>query len=206
MQQLAARRGVPLHLHTIIYQLVQQLRDELSARLPPLTSHSVLGESSTPAHTARVHRLSRPLLSCVSSWGVQARPRSWPPSTSPWGRGRSPWPAAVSRRDSWTAARGSGWCEDRTPSGRVRLTLILDRGQTRDLVWLLLTLSPCCPCPPAAGSLATLKQHKDDVQTVQAGMECGLSAEGDAPFRAGDVIICFQEVQVPQVTSWDPGF
>lgn len=54
--------------------------------------------------------------------------------------------------------------------------------------------------------MATLKQHKDDVQTVQAGMECGLSAEGHAPFRAGDVIICFQEVQVPQVTSWDPGF
>lgn len=37
-------------------------------------------------------------------------------------------------------------------------------------------------------------------------MECGLSAEGDALFSPGDVIVCFQEVQVPQVTSWDPGF
>lgn len=47
MQQLAAQRGVPLHLHAVIYQLIDALKDELSARLPPLTSESVLGESST---------------------------------------------------------------------------------------------------------------------------------------------------------------
>uniref|UniRef100_A0A669BTM8 Translation initiation factor IF-2, mitochondrial n=1 Tax=Oreochromis niloticus TaxID=8128 RepID=A0A669BTM8_ORENI len=56
------------------------------------------------------------------------------------------------------------------------------------------------------GSLAALKHHKDDVQTVRAGMECGLSADDDVDFRAGDVIVCFEEVEAPQVTSWDPGF
>lgn len=95
-----------------------------------------------------------------------------------------------------------------------RLKFRLIRG--RDAVWegespppglilgpLTLTLTPD---PPPAGSLATLKQHKDDVQTVKVGMECGLSAEGDAHFRPGDVIVCFQEVKKPQATSWDPGF
>lgn len=57
-----------------------------------------------------------------------------------------------------------------------------------------------------AGSLAALKHHKDDIQTVKAGMECGLSAGGEVDFRPGDVIVCFEEVKVPQVTSWDPGF
>lgn len=49
MQQLAAKRGVPLHLHAVIYQLIEQLKEELSAKLPPLTSESVLGKSSTVA-------------------------------------------------------------------------------------------------------------------------------------------------------------
>ena len=57
-----------------------------------------------------------------------------------------------------------------------------------------------------AGSLAALKHHKDDVQTVKAGMECGLSADIDIDFKPGDVVVCFEEVKVPQVTSWDPGF
>lgn len=47
MQQLATKRGVPLHLHTVIYQLMDDLKDELSARLPPLTSHSILGKTRT---------------------------------------------------------------------------------------------------------------------------------------------------------------
>lgn len=37
-------------------------------------------------------------------------------------------------------------------------------------------------------------------------MECGLSADGDVDFRAGDIVVCFEEVEAPQVTSWDPGF
>lgn len=66
-----------------------------------------------------------------------------------------------------------------------------------------------CPpplyCPPA-GSLVALKHLKDDVQTVRTGMECGLSADSDVAFEAGDVIVCFEELDGAQVTSWDPGF
>ena len=57
-----------------------------------------------------------------------------------------------------------------------------------------------------AGSLLALKHHKDDVQTVKTGMDCGLSADGDADFRPGDVVVCFENLDSPQVTSWNPGF
>lgn len=51
-----------------------------------------------------------------------------------------------------------------------------------------------------------LKHHRDDVTTVRAGMECGVSIDGAVAFRPGDVIVCFEELDTPQVTSWDPGF
>lgn len=53
MQQMAARRGVPLRLHTVIYKLMDQLKDELSSKLPPLSSQNVLGKlgSFGPAQT-----------------------------------------------------------------------------------------------------------------------------------------------------------
>ncbi|MEQ2162987.1 hypothetical protein GOODEAATRI_025608, partial [Goodea atripinnis] len=50
-------------------------------------------------------------------------------------------------------------------------------------------------------SVSALKHHKDEVQTVKTGMECGLSMDGDIDFRAGDVIVCFEELEVPQVVT-----
>lgn len=47
VQQLAAKHGVPLHLHAVIYKLIDTLKEELSAKLPPLTSETLLGKSST---------------------------------------------------------------------------------------------------------------------------------------------------------------
>lgn len=47
IQQLAARRGVPLRTHAVIYKLIDELKDELSSKLPPLVSENVLGESVT---------------------------------------------------------------------------------------------------------------------------------------------------------------
>ncbi|XP_061737137.1 translation initiation factor IF-2, mitochondrial-like isoform X2 [Nerophis ophidion] len=56
------------------------------------------------------------------------------------------------------------------------------------------------------GSLVGLKHHKDEVGVVKAGMECGLSLDSDVAFNVGDVIQCLEELDVPQVTTWDPGF
>lgn len=44
IQRLAARCGVPLRLHTIIYKMINELKEELSAKLPPLISENVIGE------------------------------------------------------------------------------------------------------------------------------------------------------------------
>ncbi|KAI1896978.1 hypothetical protein AGOR_G00100480 [Albula goreensis] len=56
------------------------------------------------------------------------------------------------------------------------------------------------------GSLLSLKHHKDTVQTVKTGMECGLSLDKELDFQPGDQIICYQETEKAQTISWDPGF
>lgn len=145
IQQLAARRGVPLRLHNVIYKLIDELKDELSSKLPPLVSENVLGEATVLAmFDVSVGKKKVPVAGCRVQKGQLDR----------------------------------------------RLKFRLIRG--RDAVW--------------EGSLAALKHHKDDVQVVKAGMECGLSADGDIDFRPGDVVVCFEELDAPQVTSWDPGF
>lgn len=145
IEQLAARKGIPLRLHSVIYKLVDQLKEELSSKLPPLVSENITGEASVVAmFDVTVGKKKVPVAGCRVQKGQLDR--------------------------------------------RFRFRLI--RG--RDTVW--------------EGSLAALKHHKDDVQAVRAGMECGLSADDNVDFRAGDVIVCFEEVEAPQVTSWDPGF
>lgn len=145
IQQLAARRGVPLRLHNVIYKMIDELKDELSAKLPPLVSENVLGEATVLAmFDVSVGKKKVQVAGCRVQKGQLDR----------------------------------------------RLKFRLSRG--RDTVW--------------EGSLAALKHHKDDVETVKVGMECGLSADGNVDFRPGDVIVCFEEVDVTQTTSWDPGF
>ena len=57
-----------------------------------------------------------------------------------------------------------------------------------------------------AGSLTALKHHKDDVQSVKTGMECGLCLDEDVEFKPGDDIVCYEDSEVQQKISWDPGF
>jgi translation initiation factor IF-2 len=54
--------------------------------------------------------------------------------------------------------------------------------------------------------LTALKHHKDDVQMVKTGMECGLSVDQDIEFRPGDEVVCYEETETRQTISWDPGF
>ncbi|NXK93356.1 IF2M factor, partial [Formicarius rufipectus] len=56
------------------------------------------------------------------------------------------------------------------------------------------------------GSLSSLKHHKDDAQVIKAGMDCGLSLDKHLEFNIGDDIICYEETEVQQTTSWEPGF
>lgn len=56
------------------------------------------------------------------------------------------------------------------------------------------------------GSLTAMKHHKDDVQSVKTGMECGLFLEEGVDFQVGDEIVCYEEAEVQQKISWDPGF
>ncbi|XP_014910236.1 translation initiation factor IF-2, mitochondrial isoform X2 [Poecilia latipinna] len=143
--QLAARRGVALHLHRVIYQLVEQLRHELSSKLPPQRRCSTVGEATVLAiFTVSVGKKEVLVAGCRVQKGQLDR----------------------------------------------RLKFRLIRG--RDTVW--------------EGSVLALKHHKDDVATAKAGMECGVSVDGEVDFSAGDVIECFEEQEVPRVTSWDPGF
>ncbi|KAF6734251.1 Translation initiation factor IF-2, mitochondrial [Oryzias melastigma] len=145
VQNLAAKKGVALHLHTIIYKLMEQLREELSSKLPPCVSETVIGEASVLAI----------------------------------------FDVSVGKKKVLVAG-----CRVQKGSLDRRLKFRLIRG--RDTLW--------------EGSLSTLKQHKDDVQTVKTGMECGLSADAVVDFRPGDVIVCYEEKEVMQITSWDPGF
>eukprot|EP00088_Acartia_fossae_P039415 TRINITY_DN4102_c0_g1_i3.p1 TRINITY_DN4102_c0_g1~~TRINITY_DN4102_c0_g1_i3.p1 ORF type:complete len:762 (-),score=153.60 TRINITY_DN4102_c0_g1_i3:393-2633(-) len=57
------------------------------------------------------------------------------------------------------------------------------------------------------GKLAMLKHHKDEVDEVKSGMECGLKVDNsDLKFESGDEIICYTTTMDREKTSWDPGF
>ncbi|KAK1875894.1 Translation initiation factor IF-2 mitochondrial, partial [Dissostichus eleginoides] len=143
--QLAEKLCVPLRLHNIIYKLIDELKDELSSKLPPLKTENIVGEATVLAmFVVSVGKRKLPVAGCRVQKGLLDR----------------------------------------------RMTFRLIRG--RDAIW--------------EGPLLALKHHKDEVQTVKLGMECGLSLDGEVEFRAGDVVVCFEELETPQVTSWDPGF
>ncbi|XP_078085995.1 translation initiation factor IF-2, mitochondrial isoform X1 [Mustelus asterias] len=56
------------------------------------------------------------------------------------------------------------------------------------------------------GFLTSLKHLKDDASVVKTGMECGLSLDKEIDFKLGDEIICYEEKEIQQNISWDPGF
>ncbi|XP_077670070.1 translation initiation factor IF-2, mitochondrial isoform X3 [Eretmochelys imbricata] len=145
IQQLAAKKGIKIKLHNIIYHLIEDLKDELSSKLPPSVVEHIIGEASVLATF------------CVTV-------------------GKSKVPVAGCRVQKGQLDR------------KLKFKLI----RNRDVVW--------------KGFLTSLKNHKDDVQIVKTGMDCGLSLDKNIEFNIGDEIICYEEKEVEQTISWDPGF
>ncbi len=46
------------------------------------------------------------------------------------------------------------------------------------------------------GDLGSLKRMKDDVKDVLTGYECGLNIAGYNDIKEGDIIECYEEVEV----------
>lgn len=145
IQQLAQKKGIPLHLHSVIYKLIDQLKVELSSKLPPVIMQNTVGEATVlTVFDVSMGKKKVMVAGCRVKKGH------------------------LDRRHKFKLIRG------------------------QETIW--------------EGCLAALKHHKDDVQTVRTGMECGLSADSNVEFITGDVIVCVEEQKAPQVTSWNPGF
>ncbi|KAM8946396.1 translation initiation factor IF-2, mitochondrial [Pelodytes ibericus] len=145
VQQLAAKKGIPLKLHKVIYHLVEDLKDELSSKLPPATEEIVKGEASV-----------------LAIFDVTAGKKK-------------------------VEVAGC-----RVHKGSLEKKLKFKLVRNRNVLW--------------EGSLTSLKHHKEDVQSVKTGMECGLSLDKDIAIKAGDQVICVEDKEVQQKISWDPGF
>ncbi|XP_045069308.1 translation initiation factor IF-2, mitochondrial [Coregonus clupeaformis] len=145
IQQMATKKGIILKMHKVIYKLIDDLKDELSRKLPPSVKENVIGEASVLAmFDVTVGKKKVSVAGCRVQKGQ------------------------LDRKMKFRLVRGG------------------------DVIW--------------EGSLTALKHHKDDVQVVKTGMECGLSVDQDIEFRPGDEMVCYEDTETRQTISWDPGF
>ncbi|XP_062911126.1 translation initiation factor IF-2, mitochondrial [Mobula hypostoma] len=145
VQQMANKKGIKIKLYKVIYQLIDDLKDELSAKLPLVLEENIMGEASVLAlFHVTVGKKEVPVAGCRVHKGQLHK--------------------------------------------KMKFKLIRDG----HILW--------------KGSLTSLRHLKDDVSVVKTGMECGLSLDNDIDIKLGDEIICYEEKEVPQNISWDPGF
>lgn len=145
IQDMAAKKNIPINMHRVIYHLIDNLKEDLSSQLPATTEENVIGEATVLAtFDVTVGKKKLPVAGCRVQKGQ------------------------LDKKMKFRLIRG------------------------RDIVW--------------EGSLSALKHHKDDVQSVKTGMECGLSLDNPVDFNVGDEIVCYEETEKRQRISWDPGF
>ncbi|XP_037392480.1 translation initiation factor IF-2, mitochondrial isoform X2 [Pygocentrus nattereri] len=145
IQDIAAKKQIPLKMHRVIYHLIDDLKEELGSKLAPTTEEKIIGEASVLAtFDVTIGKKKVPVAGCRIQKGQLDK----------------------------------------------KMKFRLTRG--KEILW--------------EGSLTALKHHKDDVQIVKTGMECGVSLDKVIEFNVGDEIICYEEIEKPQRISWDPGF
>ncbi|KFV78321.1 hypothetical protein N308_02497 [Struthio camelus australis] len=145
IKKLAAKKGIKIKLHNIIYQLIEDVKHELNSRLPPSVVENTIGEASVlDTFCVTVGKSKVPVAGC------------------------------------------------RVQKGQLDKKMKFKLIRQGDVIW--------------KGSLSSLKHHKADVQIIKTGMDCGISLDKDIEFSVGDEIICYEEKEVQQTTSWDPGF
>ncbi|XP_048791184.1 translation initiation factor IF-2, mitochondrial isoform X2 [Lagopus muta] len=145
IKKMAAKKGVKIKLHNIIYKLIEDLKDELSSRLPPSVVENTIGEASVlDIFSVTVGKTKVPVAGC------------------------------------------------RVQKGQLDKKMKFKLIRKGNVIW--------------KGSLSSLKHHKDDVQVIKTGMDCGLSLDKHMEFNIGDEIICYEEKEIQQTTSWNPGF
>ena len=55
------------------------------------------------------------------------------------------------------------------------------------------------------GKLQSLKHHKDEVENIEQGRDCGLRlADNSIEFKAGDSIVCYELKPMKRETNWTP--
>ncbi|XP_067421266.1 translation initiation factor IF-2, mitochondrial [Emydura macquarii macquarii] len=145
IQQLAAKKGIKIKLHNIIYHLIEDLKDELNSKLPSSVVEHTIGEASVlDIFYVTVGKSKVPVAGCRVQKGQLVR--------------------------------------------KMKFKLI----RNKDVIW--------------KGCLTSMKHHKDDVQVIKTGMDCGLSLDKNIELNIGDEIICYEDKEVEQTISWDPAF
>ncbi|XP_022104820.1 translation initiation factor IF-2, mitochondrial-like [Acanthaster planci] len=144
-EALAGDRGVPMKMHSVIYRMLDDIKDELSSKLPPKEEHDIQGEATV-----------------IQNFNI-----------------------SVGRRKVAVAG-----C--RVNQGSLHANKMFKLLRNDDVIH--------------QGSLASLKHLKDDVNTVQKGMECGVRFQQQVEFHAGDTIICYDIRHIQQTIDWQLGF
>ncbi|XP_033629292.1 translation initiation factor IF-2, mitochondrial-like [Asterias rubens] len=144
-ETLAQERGVPMKMHSVIYKMLDDIKEELSGRLPPKEEHDIKGEATIiQEFDITVGKRKVPIAGCkVNSGSLHAN----------------------------------------------KLFKLIRNNDTLH-----------------EGPLASLKHLKEDVTSVNKGMECGMRFQEHLEYRPGDTIECYEIKHVPQTIDWQLGF